>query len=67
MQLQQIRKEKGYSQWKLAKKSKVHQSRISLFENGLYVPNRDEIARLRQALNVDASLIEWPQGSQKNG
>jgi transcriptional regulator with XRE-family HTH domain len=55
--LREIRKSKGISQWSLAQRSKVHQSRISLAENGLVELTREEKKRLTDALGVDATEI----------
>lgn len=50
-------KVKEMSQWKLAQESKVHQSRISLIENGLVEATEDEKKKLAKALNVPVSEI----------
>ncbi len=51
-QIKEIRESKGMSQWKLAKEAGVNQSRISLIENDLVLPNTKEINRISAALNA---------------
>jgi transcriptional regulator with XRE-family HTH domain len=50
--LREFRFLKGISQWRLAYLSRVHQSRISLSENGLIGLTVDEKERLAEALSV---------------
>lgn len=45
------------SQFKLANMARVHQSRISLFENGLIDLGEDEKTRLASALGVTVEEI----------
>lgn len=70
-QFKEIRQSKSMSQWSLAQRSKVHQSRISLAENGLIELNEDERRRLAEALGVTVSEIFGKEktsvGSKKNG
>jgi predicted transcriptional regulator len=61
MNLRQARKKKEISQWKLAFISGVHQSRISLAENGLYVPNQAETEKLCEALKINSRAIQWSE------
>ena len=59
MDLREARYVKRLSQWKLALKSKVHQSRISLIENGH--PSKEyEKERLAKAMGLEINDIEWP-------
>ena len=60
MQIREIRKKAGVSQWKLAAVSGVHQSRISLIENGLTSARDDEKVSLCEALAINTWRIEWP-------
>jgi transcriptional regulator with XRE-family HTH domain len=48
--LREIRELKNISQWKLAKDSGVHQSRISLIENNYVVATVSEKERLAKSL-----------------
>ena len=50
----------GVSQWELEMRSGVHQSRISLFENGLKSPKETERIKLAAALGLRPNDIEWP-------
>lgn len=57
----------GVSQWQLEMRSGVHQSRISLFENGLKAPKEMEKVKLAAALGLGSNDIEWPNnGGQEN-
>jgi predicted transcriptional regulator len=58
MDLKGERNRIGFSQWLLAKLSGVHQSRISLAENGLCALRQDEVEKLSRALNIDLRKIE---------
>jgi transcriptional regulator with XRE-family HTH domain len=49
----------GVSQWELEMRSGVHQSRISLFENGLKSPKEVEKVKLATALGLGLNDIEW--------
>jgi transcriptional regulator with XRE-family HTH domain len=57
--LREIRFRKRISQWELSRISGVHQSRISLIENG-HSPKSDERERLVKQLKINISDIEWP-------
>ena len=58
----------GVSQWTLEMRSGVHQSRISLFENGLKSPKEIEKVKLTAALGLGPNDIEWPNnGGTENG
>ena len=58
----------GVSQWELERRSGVHQSRISLFENGLKSPKEIEKVKLTAALGLGPNDIEWPNnGGTKDG
>ncbi len=61
MKLRKVRKLARISQWKLAAMSGVHQSRISLIENGLISARDDEKVRLCEAMAVNPWRIEWPE------
>lgn len=55
--LRVLRKEKGLSEWKLAKISQVKQSRISLIENDLLLPTNLERKKLGEALGVEQEFL----------
>jgi transcriptional regulator with XRE-family HTH domain len=57
--LREIRFKKRISQWELSRLTGVHQSRISLIENG-HRPKEDEKTRLANELRRDPRDIEWP-------
>lgn len=55
--LKEIRFFKNVSQYELAKKADVHQSRISLIENDLSAPRSHEIKKIAEALGVKEDEI----------
>ncbi|MGO8988751.1 MAG: helix-turn-helix domain-containing protein [bacterium] len=55
--LKEIRKSHTMSQWYLARLSRVHQSRISLYENELTDLTQDEQDRIAKALGVDPKKV----------
>jgi transcriptional regulator with XRE-family HTH domain len=55
--LREIRVIKRISQFQLRLKTSIHQSKISLIENGLVKPREDERKRLAKALNVKLEEI----------
>lgn len=55
--LKEIRFFKKISQFKLVNMARVHQSRISLIENGLVEATEDEKKKLGQALGVSVDEI----------
>lgn len=59
--LRQARKFRGYSQYDLEAHSNVHQSRISLAENGYLRLRDDEKQAIAHALEMTVDLIEWPE------
>ena len=48
------------SQWDLAKITEVHQSRISLIENG-FLAKEDEKLAIADALGFEMDEIKWPE------
>ena len=60
LNLKKARSILGVSQWELEMRSGVHQSRISLFENGLKSPREMERVKLAAALGLRPNDIEWP-------
>jgi transcriptional regulator with XRE-family HTH domain len=61
MTLKEARFKKGKTQIRPAILSGIHQSKISLIENGFLVPRDDEKRRLAKALGMKPEPIEWPQ------
>jgi transcriptional regulator with XRE-family HTH domain len=61
MDLRRVRFEKRISQHSLSKDSGVHQSRISLIENGLHTPKPEEIEAICQVLEIPPTRITWPK------
>ena len=57
--LRGIRKRQHLSQWALAKEASVHQSRISLIDNGFVEATQDEKMRLSTVLGVDPDAIKF--------
>ena len=55
--LREFRKDKGMSQWKLAKEAGVVQSKISLFENDLYKFNSRETKSIADVLGIPVEKI----------
>ena len=52
-ELKRIRRsEKRITQFELSLRSEIHPSRLSLIENGLTVPTRNEIDRISGAFNI---------------
>jgi len=56
-QLKEIRFFKKINQHQLALLSQVHQSRISLIENGLVEPTEDEKKKIAKALGVEVEML----------
>jgi hypothetical protein len=48
-------------QWDLCTLSGVHQSKISLIENGYLAPKESEKGRLTQALGFKPEEFDWPE------
>jgi predicted transcriptional regulator len=58
MDLREVRFKKRISQWELNKQTGVHQSRISLIENG-HIAKKDEKQKIAEALKVNIDDIDW--------
>ncbi|WAC08956.1 MAG: helix-turn-helix transcriptional regulator [Thermodesulfobacteriota bacterium] len=56
-QLHEVRREKRVRQWELAAIARVHQSRLSLAENGFISLKPEEEERVAQALGEDPKNI----------
>ena len=61
MDLREARFKRRLSQWSLSKISGVHQSRISLLENGFISPGESERRTLAKSLSVKPEEISWPE------
>lgn len=59
MDLKKFRHIKGYTQWDLRLKTGIHQTKISLIENGYIKPSDTEQKALAEALNIKTSEINW--------
>ena len=60
MNLREARFIKRLNQWDLTKKTGIHQSVISLIENGYKIPTDLQKQKISNALNMNISVIEWP-------
>ena len=59
MELREARFKKRITQWSLSKISNIHQSRISLIENGDKANGKERKA-LAKGLGVKVEDIDWP-------
>ena len=48
------------TQWDLKKKTRIHQSKISLFENNYISPTNKEKNLIAKALGYEVDEINWP-------
>ena len=62
--LREIRVTKRITQFQLRLATGIHQSKISMIENGLVEPPDDEKKRLAKALGVRIEEI-WPEEARK--
>ena len=60
MDLAEARFRKRITQWRLAKRTKISATKISLIENGYIVPREEEKERLANALELQPEEIQWP-------
>ena len=67
--LQQLRKNKGWSQEQLSKKIGAHQKYISRYENNSSKPSADTLRKLSEVfgVTVDYLLAEEPEGDSSGG
>lgn len=63
--LREIRVVKKISQFQLRIMTGIHQSKISLMENGLVIPREDEKKRLAKALGCKSEEV-WGNDTTKN-
>ena len=61
--LREVRVTTRITQFQLRIQTGIHQSKISLIENGLIIPGEDEKRKLARALGMRPEEI-FPQGSQ---
>lgn len=59
--LKEIRFEKNVTQLEMYIRCGVSQARISLMENGKYIPSEDERKKLAEALGMSENEIRWPE------
>lgn len=59
MILKEIREERGVTQWDIRIATGIHQSKISLIENGYVLPTDREKKKIAQALGVAVPEIDW--------
>jgi len=62
MDLREARFKRRITQWALSKLTNVHQSRISLVENGAKASEKEKGA-LAKGLNLRVEDIDWPDSS----
>jgi len=67
MNLVEARFKKRLTQLDLRLKTGIHQSRISMIENGYVSPREDEKIRLAKALKLRPDQIIWPNGALAGG
>lgn len=60
MELREARFNRRITQWALSKISNIHQSRISLIENGDKASEREKNA-LAKGLGIKVDEIDWPE------
>jgi len=56
--LRQLRFQKRISQWELSKQAGVHQSRISLIENG-HPAKEEEKIKICKLLEINPEDVDW--------
>jgi len=59
MNLREARFKSGFTQWDVGLKTRIHQSKISLFERGYLVPRADEKKRIAKALGLRTDDLDW--------
>jgi len=64
MNLNEARARKRKTQWDLRLSTGIHQSKISLIENGYVKPAKNEKAAIAKALGFDVGEIEWPSAKE---
>ena len=68
LQLRQLRREKGWSQEKLAEKASMHRTYLAGIERSLRNPSLENLIKLANALGVTlTALFTSPEGSSTTG
>ena len=65
MHLFEARARKRFTQWDVRLATGIHQSKISLFENGYLIPNGREKRAIAEALDLQVNDISWTQEGMK--
>ena len=66
MDLKVARVLNGKTQWDVRKVTGIHQSKVSLIENGYVIPTNDEKKLIAGVLGFQVNEIEWPSSVQKS-
>jgi DNA-binding XRE family transcriptional regulator len=61
MDLVTARAMKKKTQWDVRKITGIHQSKISLLENGYIIPSDEEKTAIAGALDLEVNEIQWPE------
>jgi len=61
MNLFEARAKKRMTQWELALKTGVSQSKLSLIERGFILPSIKEKEKIIAAIGVNKNEIQWPE------
>jgi transcriptional regulator with XRE-family HTH domain len=63
----QLRKQKQWSQNRLAQAAKLHPSTVSLIESGRFAPGAGQMKRIAKALGVSVTVLwDVPPGAQQS-
>ena len=65
MNIFEARAKRRKTQWDLRILTGIHQSKISLFENGYVCPSEKERVAIAEALSFPVESIEWPEDKEK--
>lgn len=66
MDLVTARAVKKKTQWDIRKATGIHQSKLSLIENGYVIPTDDEKVVIAKVLKFQVDEIEWPPSVLKS-
>ena len=66
MDLFEARAKKRLTQWDLNKMTGIHQSRISLLENGYVTPTLKEMVLIADVLGLEVADIDWPMNHENH-
>lgn len=56
--VREIRERLGFSQFEIARRSRIHPATLSKIESGRYIPYPDELRRLARALKVSSEDLQ---------